>query len=53
MLSKRVNAEAEAAIIESAKLDKEAEPQTDADRQKKEADSREVERQSSLKTFRP
>jgi hypothetical protein len=53
VLSKRVYAETEAAIIESAKLDKEAAPQTEADRQKKEADSREVERQSSLKTFHP
>ncbi len=51
VLSKPVYAEAEAAIIESAKLDKEAAPQTEADQQKKESDSREVKRQSSLKTF--
>ena len=53
VLSSRVNAEAEAAIIESAKLDKEEVPQKEAEQRKKEADSLEVERQSSLKKFHP
>ena len=53
VLSKRMDADAEAAIIESAKLDKEEAPQKEADRQKKAADSLELERQSSLKTFHP
>jgi hypothetical protein len=53
LLSKRVDAEAEAAIIESAKLDKEEAPQKEAEQHKKEADSLELERQSSLKTFHP
>jgi hypothetical protein len=53
VLSKRVDAEAEAAIIESAKLDKEEAPQKGVDRQKKEADSLEVTRQISRKTFHP
>jgi hypothetical protein len=53
VLSKRVDADAEAAIIESAKLDKEEAPQKEADRQKKAADSLEVDRQDSLKKFHP
>ena len=53
VLSKRVDAEAEAAIIESAKLDKNEEPQKEAEQHKKESDSLELERQSSLKTFHP
>ena len=53
MLSKRVDAKAEAAIIESAKLDREAAPQKEADRQEKAADSLEVDRQNSLKKFHP
>jgi hypothetical protein len=53
LLSKRVDAEAEAAIIESAKLDRESVPQKEADRQKKAADSLEMDRQNSLKKFRP
>lgn len=53
VLSKRVDADAEAAIIESAKLDKEEAPQKEADRQKRAADSREVDRQDSLKKFHP
>jgi hypothetical protein len=53
VLSTRVNAEAEAAIVESARLDKEAAPQKEAEQRKKEADSLELERQSSLKRFHP
>src|SRR3984893_14660300 len=53
VLSKRADAEAEAAIIESAKLDKEEGPQKEVDRQKKEADNLEVARQISRKTFHP
>jgi len=53
VLSIRVNAEAEGAIIESAKLDIQAAPQKEAEQRKKEANSLEVERQSSLKTFHP
>jgi hypothetical protein len=53
VLSKRMDADAEAAIIESAKLDKEEAPQKEADRQKKAADSLEVDRQDSLKKFHP
>jgi hypothetical protein len=53
VLSKRVDADAEAAIIESAKLDKEEAPQKEADRQKKAADSLEMDRQNSLKKFHP
>ena len=45
--------EAEAAIIESAKLDKEEGPQKEVDRQKKEAENLEVARQISRKTFHP
>jgi hypothetical protein len=53
VLSKRMDAEAEAAIIESAKLDKDEAPQKEVDRQKKEADDPEVTRQISRKAFRP
>jgi len=53
VLSKHVDAEVEAAMIESAKLDKEEAPQKELDLQKKEADSLEVARQISRKTFQP
>jgi hypothetical protein len=53
VLSKRIDAEAETAIIESAKLDKEEAPQKEVDRQKKEADDLEVARQISRRTFHP
>ena len=53
VLSKRTDAEAEAAIIESARLDKEEAPQKEVDRQKKEAENLEVARQISRKTFHP
>jgi hypothetical protein len=51
--SKRTNAEAEQALIEALKLEKQADPQKEADRQKKETDALEVARQKNQKTFRP
>jgi len=51
--SKRLDAQAEAAIFEFEKIDKREAPQVDIDRQEKEADELEVERQTNLKTFRP
>lgn len=53
LLSKRLEAEAEAAIIESVKLEKEEAPQKEIEHQKKEADDLEVARQKNKKTFRP
>ncbi len=53
VLSKRLDAEAGAAIIESAKLDKEEAPQKEADHQKNEADSLAAERQVNRESFRP
>lgn len=53
VLSKRADADAETAIIESAKLDKEEGPQKEVDRQKKEAENLEVARQINRKTFHP
>ena len=51
--SKRANAEAELALVEALKLEKQAGPQKEADRQKKETDALEVARQKNQKTFRP
>jgi hypothetical protein len=51
--SKRVNAEAELALAEAARLDKQQEPQREADRQKKEIDDLELTRQKNQKSFRP
>ena len=51
--SKRVDAQAELAIAEAVKLDKQEEPQREADRQKKDADDLEVTRQKNQKSFRP
>jgi hypothetical protein len=53
LLSKRLDAEAEAAIIESVKLEKEEAPQKEIERQKKEADDLEVARQKNKRAFRP
>lgn len=53
LLSKRLDAEAEAAIIESVKLDAGEAPQKAIDSQKKEADALEVLRQKNKKTFHP
>jgi hypothetical protein len=51
--SKRANAEAELAIAEAVKLDKQEGPQREAERQKKETKDLEVARQKNLKTFHP
>jgi hypothetical protein len=53
VFSKRVNALAEAAIVESAKLAKEQAPQKEIDRQKKEVDDLDIARQKNIKGFRP
>jgi hypothetical protein len=53
VFSKRVNAQAEAAIIESAKLAKEQAPQKEIDRQKKEVDDLDIAREKNIKSFRP
>ena len=50
---KRANAEAELAIAESAKLDKQEGPQREAERQKKQTDDLEATRQKNQKSFRP
>jgi hypothetical protein len=51
--SKRANVEAELALVEALKLEKQSGPQKEADRQKKETDALEVARQKNQKTFRP
>jgi hypothetical protein len=51
--SKRVNAEAEPAIAEALKLEKQEGPQREAQRQKKQMDDLEVTRQKNQKSFRP
>jgi hypothetical protein len=51
--SQRVNAEAELAIVEAAKLDEKEAPQREAERQKKQMDDLEVARQKNRKIFRP
>jgi hypothetical protein len=51
--SKCANAEAELALVEALKLEKQAIPQTEAARQKKETDALELARQKNQKTFRP
>src|SRR6266851_1367888 len=53
MYSKRVNAEAELAIVEAAKLDEQEGPQREAERQKKQTDDLETARQKNRKIFRP
>jgi hypothetical protein len=53
VFSKRLNAQAEAAIVESAKLAKEQAPQKEIDRQQKEADDLDIVRQKNTKSFRP
>jgi len=53
VFSKRLNAQAEAAIVESAKLAKEQAPQKEIDRQKKEVDDLGIARQKNMKSFRP
>lgn len=51
--SKRANAEAELAIAEAVKLDKQEGPQREAERQKKQTKDLEVARQKNLTTFYP
>jgi hypothetical protein len=51
--SKRANAEAELAIAEAVKLDKQEAPQREAERQNKETKDLELARQKNLKSFRP
>ena len=51
--SKRVNAEADAALAQVVKVDLQEAPQKAVERQKKEADDREVMRQRNQKSFRP
>jgi hypothetical protein len=51
--SKRVSAEAELAIVEAVRLDKEDGPKKEAERQKKLTDDLEVARQKNQKKFRP
>jgi hypothetical protein len=51
--SRQVNAQAELAIAEAAKLDEQEGPKREAERQKKQADDLEVARQKNQKSFRP
>ena len=51
--SKRLNAEAELALAEAVKLEKQEEPQREAQRQQKETDDLEVARRKNQKGFRP
>jgi hypothetical protein len=51
--SKRVNAEAELAIVEAVKLEEQEGPLREAERQKKQMDNLEVARQKNQKSFRP
>jgi hypothetical protein len=53
MFSKRLDAQAEAAIAKSIKLEGQEVPQKEIDRQKKETDDLEAARQKNRKTFRP
>ena len=53
VISKRLNAEAEIATTEAAKLDEQERPQKDAERQQKEMTDLELTRQKNQKTFRP
>ena len=51
--SKRLNAEAEVALAEAVKLEKQEEPQREAERQKKQTGDLEATRQKNQKSFRP
>jgi hypothetical protein len=51
--SKRVNAEADAALAQTVKVDELEAPQKAIERQKKEADAVELTRQKNQKSFRP
>jgi hypothetical protein len=52
VFSKRLDARAKAAIIDSERLEKQVAPQVDIERQKKETDELEVARQINLRIFR-
>jgi len=51
--SKRVNTDAEFAMIDAARVEKQEAPARDAERQKKQMDDRELARQKNQKSFRP
>ena len=51
--SKRVNAEAEAAIAEAVKLDEQESPKREAERLKKQMDDLQVKRERNQRSFRP
>jgi len=53
LVSKPLNAQAEASVIEAAKQEREDAPQNEIARGKKAADDLETERQANLKAFRP
>ena len=53
VFSKRLDAQAETAIAECVKLEKQEAPQKEMDRQKKEDDKLEAARQKNIETFRP
>jgi hypothetical protein len=53
LYSKRANAEAELAIAETVRLEKQDGPKREAERQKKQTDDLEAARQKNQKTFRP
>ena len=53
MFSKRLDAQADAAIAKSIKLEGQEDPQKEIDRQKKETDDLEAARQKNRKIFRP
>src|SRR5229473_616855 len=53
MFSKRLDAQVEAAIAKSLKLEEQEDPQKEIGRQKKETDKLEVARQKNRNTFRP
>jgi hypothetical protein len=51
--SKRVNTEAEIAIVQATKLEEQEAPKREAERQKKDADDLELTRQKNRRTFHP
>jgi hypothetical protein len=51
--SKRVNTDAELALVEAARVEKQEAPAREAERQKKQTDDRELARQKNQKNFRP
>jgi len=51
--SERVNSDAEFAMIEAARVEKQDAPAREAERQKKQTDDRDLARQKNQKSFRP